>query len=62
VAWPDDPAPLVPELGTWVLFAALIVFSGATLLMVPFLTAYPVDAVRKPAAKRERVSAAGRWR
>lgn len=43
--------PLVPVLGTWVLFAALILFSGATLLMVPFLTEYPVDAVRKPAAE-----------
>jgi predicted MFS family arabinose efflux permease len=43
--------PLVPVMGTWVLFAALILFSGATLLMVPFLTAYPVDAVRKPAAE-----------
>jgi predicted MFS family arabinose efflux permease len=45
--------PLVPVMGTWVLFAALILFSGATLLMVPFLTAYPVDAVRKPAAETE---------
>jgi predicted MFS family arabinose efflux permease len=33
--------PLVPMLGTWVLFAALILFSSATLAMVPFLDAYP---------------------
>jgi predicted MFS family arabinose efflux permease len=33
--------PLVPEYGTWVLFAALIGFSGVTLCMVPFLPAYP---------------------
>lgn len=42
--------PLVPTLGTGVLFGALILFSLVTLLMVPFLTDYPVDAVRKPAA------------
>jgi predicted MFS family arabinose efflux permease len=33
--------PLVPEYGTWVLFAALIGFSTVTLCMVPFLPAYP---------------------
>ena len=45
--------PLVPTLGTSVLFGALILFSLATLLMVPFLTDYPVDAVRKPAAAED---------
>ena len=40
--------PLVPQFGTGVLFVALILFSLATLSMVPFLTDYPVDAVRKP--------------
>ena len=40
--------PLVPTFGTGVLFGALILFSLATLAMVPFLTNYPVDAVRKP--------------
>jgi predicted MFS family arabinose efflux permease len=43
--------PLVPVLGTGVLFGALILFSLATLLMVPFLSDYPVDAVHKPAAE-----------
>lgn len=43
--------PLVPVMGTSVLFGALILFSLATLLMVPFLSEYPVDAVRKPAAE-----------
>jgi predicted MFS family arabinose efflux permease len=33
--------PLVPEFGTWVLFAALIGFSATTLCMVPFLPDYP---------------------
>lgn len=33
--------PLVPEYGTWVLFAALSSFSVVTLCMVPFLPAYP---------------------
>jgi predicted MFS family arabinose efflux permease len=37
--------------GTSVLFWALILFSLATLLMVPFLGHYPVDAVRKPVAE-----------
>ncbi|MBT5105765.1 MAG: MFS transporter [Porticoccaceae bacterium] len=32
--------PLVPELGVWVLFAALIIFSVITLLMLPFLNNY----------------------
>jgi predicted MFS family arabinose efflux permease len=36
--------PLVPVLGTWVLFGALIMFSVATLAMVPFLDSYPVAA------------------
>lgn len=40
--------PLVPAFGTSILFTALILFSVATLLMVPFLTDYPVDAVRRP--------------
>lgn len=43
--------PLVPMYGTSVLFWALILFSLATLLMVPFLGHYPVDAVRKPVAE-----------
>ncbi len=43
--------PLVPVLGTGVLFGALILFSAATLLMVPFLTDYPVEAVHKPVAE-----------
>ena len=43
--------PLVPTLGTGVLFAALIAFSLVTLLMVPFLTDYPVSAVLNPAVK-----------
>jgi predicted MFS family arabinose efflux permease len=33
--------PLVPEYGTWVLFAALSGFSVVTLCMVPFLPHYP---------------------
>ncbi len=33
--------PLVPEYGTWVLFAALSSFSVVTLCMVPFLPQYP---------------------
>ena len=33
--------PLVPEFGTWVLFAALSGFSLVTLCMVPFLPHYP---------------------
>jgi predicted MFS family arabinose efflux permease len=41
--------PLVPTLGTGVLFGSLILFSLATLLMVPFLDAYPVEAVDRPA-------------
>ena len=34
--------PLVPQYGTWVLFAALIGFTSITLCMVPFLPDYPV--------------------
>jgi predicted MFS family arabinose efflux permease len=41
--------PLVPTLGTGVLFGSLILFSLATLLMVPFLDAYPVEVVDRPA-------------
>ena len=41
--------PLVPVMGTGVLFWALILFSLATLLMVPFLGDYPVAKVHKPA-------------
>ena len=41
--------PLVPVLGTGVLFGSLILFSLATLLMVPFLTDYPMDLVTRPA-------------
>jgi hypothetical protein len=33
--------PLVPEYGTWVLFAALSSFSVVTLCIVPFLPQYP---------------------
>ena len=40
--------PLVPTLGTSVLFGALILFSLVTLAMVPFLTDYPASAVRRP--------------
>jgi len=42
--------PLVPVLGTWVLFGALIMFSVATLVMVPFLDSYPAGAEQKRAA------------
>jgi len=35
---------LVPKLGTTVLFAALILFSGITLVLVQFLPDYPVSA------------------
>jgi predicted MFS family arabinose efflux permease len=45
--------PLVPVLGTAVLFGALILFSLATLLMVPFLTDYPVEIVSKPSIAAE---------
>jgi len=41
--------PLVPVLGTGVLFGSLILFSLTTLLMVPFLSEYPVEAVSRPA-------------
>jgi predicted MFS family arabinose efflux permease len=41
--------PLVPTWGTGVLFFALILFSLATLAMLPFLSSYPVDAVPRPA-------------
>jgi predicted MFS family arabinose efflux permease len=34
--------PLVPELGTWVLFLSLITFSVVTLLMLPFMADYPI--------------------
>lgn len=43
--------PLVPILGTWVLFAALIMFSAATLAMVPFLDSYPAGAEPKRAVR-----------
>jgi predicted MFS family arabinose efflux permease len=36
--------PLVPLHGTYVLFLALMLFSLATLTMLPFLTDYPVEA------------------
>lgn len=42
--------PLVPVLGTWVLFAALILFSAATLAMVPFLDSYPPGSDQKRVA------------
>lgn len=34
---------LVPEFGTSVLFLSLIAFSGVTLLMLPFLSDYPIE-------------------
>ena len=34
--------PLVPELGTWVLFLSLITCSVVTLLMLPFMADYPI--------------------
>ena len=51
--------PLVPELGTGVLFGSLILFSIVTLLMVPFLGDYPVDAASKPAV--DAASGVQRW-
>jgi len=46
--------PLVPLYGTFVLFLALILFGLATLLMLPFLTAYPVTSVPpRPIQARE---------
>lgn len=45
--------PLVPHFGTPVLFWSLIVFSGATLAMIPFLEDYP------PVETQARVLAAG---
>jgi predicted MFS family arabinose efflux permease len=45
--------PLVPILGTWVLFAALIMFSAATLAMVPFLESYPAGGEPKRAVRTE---------
>jgi len=41
--------PLVPELGSWILFFTLIAFSTAALIMVFFLPDYPVQ-VRDPDA------------
>lgn len=41
--------PLVPELGSWILFFALIAFSTAALIMLFFLPDYPVE-VRDPDA------------
>ncbi|MGM0906924.1 MAG: MFS transporter [Pseudomonadota bacterium] len=41
--------PLVPELGSWILFFTLIAFSSAALIMVFFLPDYPVQ-VRDPDA------------
>ena len=43
--------PLVPLLGTWVLFAALIMFSAVTLAMVPFLDSYPAGGKPKRAVR-----------
>lgn len=42
--------PLAPIYGTQALFLALVAFSLATLLMVPFLDRYPPDRVKRPAA------------
>ncbi len=39
--------PLVPEYGTSVLFLSLIAFSVITLLMVPFLSDYPIPEKKK---------------
>ena len=49
---------LVPLFGHWVLFAALMAFSFATLLMVPFLEDYPPGRVPRPAAASGKVQ----WR
>lgn len=38
---------LVPEHGTWVLFASLIAFSAVTLAMLPFIPAYPREDARR---------------
>tara|TARA_R110002126_G_scaffold97190_18_gene226797 strand:- start:4085 stop:5269 length:1185 start_codon:yes stop_codon:yes gene_type:complete len=37
--------PLVPIFGSWILFMALIAFSGTALLMLPFLGDYKVSAI-----------------
>ena len=47
--------PLVPKLGTPVLFGALILFSAATLAMVPFLTGYPLARPASDDAPRARI-------
>ncbi len=46
---------LVPVFGTKALFLALAAFSLATLMMVPFLDAYPPDRVHRPLAKNHKV-------
>ena len=38
---------LVPEHGTWVLFASLIAFSAVTLAMLPLIPAYPREDARR---------------
>ncbi|RTE85826.1 MULTISPECIES: MFS transporter [Gammaproteobacteria] len=39
--------PLVPVFGAWILFLSLIAFSTAALIMLPFLSDYPVAIVDK---------------
>jgi predicted MFS family arabinose efflux permease len=48
---------LVPEFGTSILFLALIAFSTATLLMLPFLPAFPVEKPTHGAGKPQAI----RW-
>lgn len=42
--------PLVPEFGTSVLFLSLIAFSVVTLLMLPFLSDYPIQQPKQESA------------
>lgn len=48
---------LVPEFGTSILFLSLIAFSAATLLMLPFLPAFPVEKPAHGAGKPQAI----RW-
>jgi predicted MFS family arabinose efflux permease len=48
---------LVPEFGTSILFLSLIAFSAATLLMLPFLPAFPVEKPTHGAGKPQSI----RW-
>ncbi|WP_228614606.1 MFS transporter [Alkalimonas sp.] len=42
--------PMVPVVGAWILFLALILFSTTALLMLPFLQDYPVSQSSKQAS------------